>query len=61
MDALSKLNDKVKATSILYFDFSTLYTKIFHYKLLKILNKLIDFCFKKEQGEFISVDGHGPN
>ena len=29
--------------------------------MLKILNKLIDFSFKKEEGEFISGDGHGAN
>lgn len=29
--------------------------------MLKILNKMIDFSFKKEEGEFIYGDGHGAN
>ena len=36
-----------------------MYTKVSHDKLLKVLNKLIDFSFKKEDGQFITADGHG--
>ena len=59
MDAVNGHNGRGKATSVSYFDFSTLYTKILHAKLLKVLNELIDFCFRGGDGEFISGHSHG--
>ena len=44
-DAINKLNERNKANSISTFDFSTLYTKLPHNKLLMVLHHLIDFCF----------------
>ena len=37
------------------FDFSTLYTKIPHEKLLYVLNDLVDFCFQGGTYDKISV------
>ena len=51
IDALDKLNDRGKVTSVSYFDFSTFNPKIPHDKSLKVLNEL-----KWEDGEFISSD-----
>ena len=45
IDAMNGLNKRRKAASVLTFDFSTLYTKLPHDKLLMLLNSLIDFCF----------------
>ena len=45
IDAMNGLNKRRKAASVLTFDFSTLYTKLPHDKLLMVLNSLIDFCF----------------
>ena len=42
---MNELNKGMKATSVSTFDFSTLYTKLPHNKLLIVLNSLIDFCF----------------
>ena len=36
------------------FDFSTLYTKIPHTKLLEVLNAITDFCFQGGSHEYIS-------
>ena len=46
IDSIAKLSKRNKALSVSTFDFSTLYTKIPHSKLLHVLNDLIDFCFK---------------
>ena len=45
IDAMNGLNKRRKAASVSTFDFSTLYTKLPHNKLLMVLNSLIDFCF----------------
>ena len=45
IDAMNGLNKRRKAASVSTFDFSTLYTKLPHNKLLIVLNSLIDFCF----------------
>ena len=45
--------------SVASFDFSTLYTNIPHNKLLKVLNELVDFCFKGGGKEFIQVKQFG--
>ena len=59
MDSPNKLKNKLQITSILSFDFCTLYAKVSHDKLLKVLNKLIDFSFKKKEAQFIIADGDG--
>ena len=37
------------------FDFSTLYTKIPHEKLLDVMNEIVDFCFQGGTHEQLSV------
>ena len=59
INTINNLNERKKANSVTCFDFSTLYTKIPHAKLLKVLNELIDFCFKGGDKEYISVDRYG--
>ena len=46
LDGMNKINSKNNAKCISTFDFSTLYTKIPHDKLIDVLNNIIDFCFK---------------
>ena len=45
VNSVINLNNSTKASSIPYFDFSTLYSKILYNKLIKELNELIDFKF----------------
>ncbi len=44
--AIKNLNARKAAKSVMTFDFSTLYTKIPHCKLINVMNELTDFCFK---------------
>lgn len=46
LDSMIKINSKNRAKCISTFDFSTLYTKLPHDKLIDVLNNIIDFCFK---------------
>ena len=46
-------------SAISTFDFSTLYTKIPHDKLLFVLNNLIDFCFDGGPSDIIAVTKFG--
>ena len=59
IDAIRKLNKRNKAVSIATFDFSTLYTKIPHQKLISVLHSIIDFCFKGGTCEFIAITRFG--
>ena len=52
-------NKRRKATSVLIFDFYTLYTKFPSNKLLMVLNNLIDFCFDGGECKYITVDNYG--
>ena len=56
---MNGLNKRRKATSVSTFDFSTLYTKLPHNKLLMVLNNLIDFCFDGGKGKYITVNNYG--
>ena len=58
-DAVNKLNKRNKAKSISTFDFSTLYTKLPHNKLLMVLHHLIDFCFDGGENKFIQFKNIG--
>ena len=58
-DAMNGLNKQRKSTSVSTFDFSTLYTKLPHNKLLMILNSLIDFCFDGGESKYITVNNYG--
>ena len=53
--SINNLNKRNTAKSLSTFDFSTLYTKIPHDKLKKVLNEIIDFAFKGGTREFIKV------
>ena len=53
---MKKLNERKMAETITTFDFSTLYTKIPHNKLLKVLNVITDFCFDGGIGKYICVN-----
>ena len=59
LKAINKLNKRNKAKSITTFDFSMLYTKLPHNKLLKVLHKLIDFCFDGGTKNFILINKFG--
>ena len=48
-----------KATSVSAFDFSTLYAKFPHNKLLVVLNSLIDFCLDGGTNKYITVNNYG--
>ena len=58
-DTIKNLNSRSNATSIICYDFSTLYTNIPHWKLIRILNQLINFCFKGIDEQFIIADRYG--
>ena len=60
IDAMNGLNKRRKATSVLTFDFSTLYTKLPHNKLLMVLNSFIDFCFDGGESKYITVNYGAP-
>ena len=56
---MNGLNKRRKATSVSTFDFSTLYTKLPHNKLLMVLNSLIGFCFDGGECKYITVNNYG--
>ena len=56
---MKNINATGRAKSISTFDFSTLYTKIPHDKLISVLNSLIDFCFSGGGNQYISVTKYG--
>ena len=55
LQAVRKSRDRKTAKCISSFDFSTLYTKIPHDKLIDLLNKIIDFVFKGGTRDKISI------
>ena len=57
--SVKKLNARGSARSISTFDFSTLYTKIPHNKLIFVLNNLIDFCFKGGTNKYVALSSSG--
>ena len=56
---MNGINKRRKATSVLTFGFSTLYTKLPHNKLLMVLNSFIDFCFDGGECKYITVSNYG--
>ena len=54
INSIKKLNKKSSVRSMATFDFSTLYTKIPHEKLLEVMNSITDFCFQGGSHELIS-------
>ena len=59
INTIAKINKRNSAKSLSTFDFSTLYTKIPHNKLLEVLNNIIDFCFKGGTRDRIMVHNSG--
>ena len=59
IQSIKRLNSRSRATSISTFDFSTLYTKIPHKKLIKVLHSLIDFCFDGGDNKYIGINKYG--
>ena len=59
LKSIRKINRRNSARSINTYDFSTLYTKIPHQKLLEVLNELVDFCFKGGTDEQLSLTKTG--
>ena len=59
VSTLDKISAKGKARSVSTFDFSTLYTKIPHDKLIDVLNKLVDFTFNSTDRLYLSVTPSG--
>ena len=57
VDCLQRINSKNRAASIATFDFSTLYTKIPHDKLIEVLSEITDNIFNDTDRKFISVGG----
>ena len=56
---IKKLNSRNKAQTVSTFDFTTLYTKIPHDKLVFVMNELIDVCFKGGTNQHVAVTSHG--
>ena len=55
IDDINKISRRKAAKTVSTFDFSTLYTKIPHNKLISVLNNIIDFAFKGGTRDYISV------
>ena len=53
--SLKKINKQKRARQVTTFDFSTLYTKTPHNKLIDVLSKLVDFFFDGGPSKFIAV------
>ena len=56
---MNGINKRRKATSVSTFNFSTLYTKLPHNKLLMVLNSLIDFRFDGGECRYMTVNNYG--
>ena len=52
--SIEKLNKRNSVRSMSTFDFSTLYTKIPHEKLIQVMNSITDFCFQGGSHDLIS-------
>ena len=59
LECINKINKRKNAKQIRTFDFSTLYTKIPHDKLLHILYKVADFVFKGGNRDYIIINKQG--
>ena len=59
LEAVNKSVSRKSAKCVSSFDFSTLYTKIPHDKLLEVLEKIIDFVFKGGTRKKIAINRFG--
>ena len=59
LNSITRINKKGRAKSISTFDFSTLYNKIPHDKLLEVMNDIVDFCFAGDSHKMLSISEYG--
>ena len=59
LESITKINRRKNAKQVSTFDFSTLYTKIPHDKLLEVLYDTVDFMFKGGTRDIIAVNYAG--
>ena len=59
LEALNRINKRKGAKTISTFDFSTLYTKLPHNKLIKELSDIIDFVFSAGSNTYIAISDYG--
>lgn len=59
IDILNRINKRQGAKSISTYDFSTLYTKLPHNKLIKELSEVIDFVFDGGKSKYINISNYG--
>ena len=59
LESIDRINKNRNAKSISTFDFSTLYTKIPHDKLIKELSEVIDFVFDAGNCKYIAISKNG--
>ena len=59
LESIGRINKKKNAKSISTFDFSTLYTKLPHDKLIKELSDLINFVFDGGTSKYIIISDYG--
>ena len=59
LETVHKSVCRKSAKSVSSFDFSTLYTKIPHDKLLNVLYEIIDFAFKGGTNDRLAINGQG--
>ena len=59
ISSINKLSKRKAAKIMSTFEFSTLYTKIPHDKLLYVLNEITDFAFNVGTGDYVTVYSSG--
>ena len=59
LECINKINKGKNAKQMRSFDFSTLYTKIPHDKLLDMLHKIVDFVFNGGTRNYIIINKQG--
>jgi len=59
IDCINKLNKRGSFRSMSTFDFSTLYTKIPHNELKKVMSEICDFCFQGGGNDLLSISSSG--
>ena len=59
LESITRINKKNNAKSISTFDFSTLYTKLPHNKLIKELSDIMKFVFDAGSSKYIIISDYG--
>ena len=55
IDSLNETNKKMPAKSIATYDFSTLYTRLLHDKLVDELSSIIDFALERGNKSYVRI------